>query len=162
MAAEAGRSSLETRIQEAALEIERMASWLSALAEDRGLDDALVARLLGGKSPRARATELVQGTSLADVGFRKAVAEMTGRQLADCADPMVRFAMSVDAEARAARKAWEDEVDSPQRLGYADIASARFAASMRWFTARTGLSLRCARTLPSGWEMSSSATVVAG
>ena len=130
---DANRASLESMLYSPApiypaLEIERMASWLSALAEDRGLDDALVARLLGGKSPRARATELVQGTSLADVGFRKAVAEMTGRQLADCADPMVRFAMSVDAEARAARKAWEDQVDSPQKLGYADIAAARFAA----------------------------------
>ena len=29
---------------------------------------------------------------------------------------------------RAARKAWEDEVESPQRIGYGKIAAARFAA----------------------------------
>ncbi len=130
---DAGRASLEAMLYSPApihveLEIERMASWLAGLAEERGLDDALVVRLLEGQSPRARATALVRGTSLGDVGFRHAVAAMNERELAECADPMIRFVLSIDAAARAARKAWEDEVDSPQRLGYADIASARFAA----------------------------------
>ena len=130
---DANRASLEAMLYSPApiypaLEIERMTNWLSGLAEDRGLDDALVRRLLDGKSPRARATELVQGTKVADVGFRKAVAAMSGRELAICRDPMVRFVLLVDADARAARTAWEDQVDSPQKLGYADIAAARFAA----------------------------------
>jgi hypothetical protein len=122
--ADANRASLEARLYSPApiypqLEIERMASMLSGLAEERGLDDPLVARLLAGKSPRARATELVRGTKLADVSARRAP---------DPADPMIAFMASVDAEARAARQAWEDQVDAPQELGYGKIAAARFAA----------------------------------
>ena len=122
--ADAGRETLESRLYSPApiypqLESERMASMLSGLAEERGLDDPLVAKLLAGKSPRARATELVRGTKLADVAARRAP---------DMSDPMIAFMDSVDADARAARKAWEDEVDAPQEIGYAKIAAARFAA----------------------------------
>jgi len=35
---------------------------------------------------------------------------------------------SVDDQARAARKAWEDQVDAPQKIAYGKIAAARFAA----------------------------------
>ncbi|MFM9098273.1 MAG: S46 family peptidase [Phycisphaerales bacterium] len=122
--ADANRQTLESRLYSPApiypqLEIERMASMLSGLAEERGLDDRLVAKVLAGKSPRARATELVRGTKLADVAARRAP---------DPADPMMAFMASIDPEARAARKAWEDEVDAPQELGYGKIAAARFAA----------------------------------
>ena len=161
---DANRASLESALYSPApiypeLEIERMTSWLSGLAEERGLDDALVARLLAGKSPRARATELVRGTSLGDVGFRKAVAEMTGRQLADCSDPMVRFVLAVDADARRARKAWEDEVDSPQKLGYADIAAARFAALGDSVYPDATFTLRMSYGTVQGWTTESGETI---
>ena len=122
--ADANRATLESRLYSPApiypqLEIERMASMLSGLAEERGLDDPLVAKVLAGKSPRARATELVRGTKLADVAARRAP---------DPADPMIAFMAAVDAEARAARQAWEDQVDAPQELGYGKVAAARFAA----------------------------------
>ena len=130
---DAGRASLEAMLFSPApiypaLEIERMSSWLSNLAEERGLDDAMVARLLAGKSPRARAAELVRGTALGEVAARRALAAMTPQEIAKSEDPMVRFVAGFDAEARAARKAWEDQVESPRELGYADIAAARFAA----------------------------------
>jgi hypothetical protein len=122
--ADANRATLESRLYSPApiypqLEIERMASMLSGLAEERGLDDPLVAKVLAGKSPRARATELVRGTKLADVAARRA---------ADPADPMIAFMAAIDAEARAARQAWEDQVDAPHELGYGKVAAARFAA----------------------------------
>jgi hypothetical protein len=122
--ADANRATLESRLYSPApiypqLESERMASMLSGLAEERGLDDPLVAKVLAGKSPRARATELVRGTKLADVAARRAP---------DPADPMIAFMAAVDAEARAARQAWEDQVDAPQELGYGKVAAARFAA----------------------------------
>ena len=121
---DANRESLEAMLYSPApvypqLEIERMTSMLSGLAEERGLDDALVRKLLDGKSPRARATELVRGTKLADVAARRNP---------DMNDPMIRFMASVDEQARAARKAWEDQVDAPQKIAYGKIAAARFAA----------------------------------
>lgn len=130
---DAGRETLETMLYSpapihAALEIERLTSWLSGLAEERGLDDPLVRKVLAGMSPRARATALVQSTALAEVASRKAHVALSSRALADATDSMIQFALLLDAEARRARKAWEDEVESPQRLGYAEIATARFAA----------------------------------
>jgi hypothetical protein len=121
---DANRESLEAMLYSPApvypqLEIERMTSMLSGLAEERGLDDALVRKLLDGKGPRARATELVRGTKLADVAARRNP---------DMNDPMIRFMASVDDQARAARKAWEDQVDAPQKIAYGKIAAARFAA----------------------------------
>jgi hypothetical protein len=121
---DANRESLEAMLYSPApvypqLEIERMTSMLSGLAEERGLDDALVRKLLDGKSPRARATELVRGTKLADVAARRNP---------DMNDPMIRFMASVDDQARDARKAWEDQVDAPQKIAYGEIAAARFAA----------------------------------
>jgi hypothetical protein len=101
------------------LEIERMSSMLSGIAEELGLDHPLVVKLLAGKSPRARATELVRGTKLADVAARRNP---------DPADTMIAFMASIDADARAARKSWEDEVDAPRELGYGKIAAANFAA----------------------------------
>jgi hypothetical protein len=121
---DANRESLEAMLYSPApvypqLEIERMTSMLSGLAEERGLDDALVRKLLDGKSPRARATELVRGTKLADVAARRNP---------DMNDPMIRFMASIDDQARDARKAWEDQVDAPQKIAYGEIAAARFAA----------------------------------
>ena len=121
---ESERETLEAGLYTAApvqaeLEIERLASWLSALAEERGLDAPMVRKLLAGKSPRARASELVRGTRLADIAARRA---------ADPADPMIAFVATFDELARKSRKAWEDQVEAPQAQAYADIAAARFAA----------------------------------
>ena len=41
---------------------------------------------------------------------------------------MIRLARLVDAEARALRKRYEDEVEEPERQAYAEIAKARFKA----------------------------------
>ena len=122
--ADANRQTMEARLYSPApiypqLEIERMSSMLSGIAEELGLDHPLVVKLLAGKSPRARATELVRGTKLADVAARRNP---------DPADTMIAFMASIDADARAARKSWEDEVDAPRELGYGKIAAANFAA----------------------------------
>ena len=121
---DAGRASLEAQLYSPApihpeFEIERMTAWLSGLCEERGCDDLLVKQLLAGKGPRARATELVKATRLADVGARRK---------ADPNDPMIAFVAAFDADARAARLAWEDGVVTRQREGYAKVAAARFAA----------------------------------
>ena len=121
---DAARASLEAQLYSPApiypeYEIERMTAWLSGLCEERGADDLLVKQLLAGKGPRARATELVRGTRLADVDARRK---------ADPNDPMIAFVAAFDADARTARLAWEDGVDTRQRDGYAKVAAARFAA----------------------------------
>jgi hypothetical protein len=110
------------------LEIERVQSGLSLMAEWLGYDDRIVQTALDGKSPRARAEEVIQGTTLADVAARRALYEGGKAAIDASKDPLIRFAKLLDPEARALRKRLEDEVDGPQREAYAKIASAKFLA----------------------------------
>lgn len=100
---------------------------LSNMAEQLGGDDPLVVTALAGKSARARAEELVLGTKLMDIAERKRLAEGGLEALAASKDPMIAFVRSLDAEGRALRKRYEDEVRSVERDAYAKIAAARFA-----------------------------------
>jgi hypothetical protein len=116
-----------------AFEIVKLADSLTALATTLGADDALVAAVLAGKSPRERAAELVAGTTL---GTRAgATRPDTRRTLADggkaaidaSADSMLALARLVDAEARAARKTVE-AAGEVKRQAHAEITQAMFAA----------------------------------
>ena len=110
-----------------ALEKLAVESNLSLMAELLGGEDPLVQKVLGGKSPAERAAELVNGTKLKDVAFRKKLAE-GGRDAIDSADDaMISFAKLIDADYRAARKTAEDTFDAVEREAYARISKARFA-----------------------------------
>ena len=109
------------------LEIDRLASSLSAMAERLDFDDPYVQKALGGLSPRGRAEQLVAGTKLKDIEYRKQLAEGGTAGIAASKEPMIRLAAELDPEARALRKRFEDEIEAAQRVGYAKIAAARFA-----------------------------------
>lgn len=109
------------------LEIFKIASGLSYLAETLGADDPTVWIALAGKSPQARAEELVKGTTLKDVGVRKKLAA-AGKSGVDASkDPLIRLAASLDYEARALRKQYEDTYEAVERDAYTQIAAAKFA-----------------------------------
>src|SRR6185437_3399193 len=77
---EAGLESLKQELFSSApiyndLETVELADSLSMLAEMKGMEDPLVQKVLAGKSPEARASELVRGTKLGDVAERKRLAE---------------------------------------------------------------------------------------
>jgi hypothetical protein len=86
-----------------------------------------VKQALAGKSPEARAAELVDGCTLKDVAARKALVEGGKAAVAASTDPMIQLARSIDAESRAVRKKSEDQVASVDRDAYAKIAQAVFA-----------------------------------
>lgn len=109
------------------LETLKLADSLATLMETLGGDHELVRKILAGKSPRARAAELVNGTHLADVNVRRKLAQGGAAAIETSTDPMIALAKLVDAPARALRKTYEERVDEPMRLGYAKLARARFA-----------------------------------
>jgi hypothetical protein len=101
---------------------------LDKMRETLGPDDEVVRRLLGKESPDSLASKLVRETKLADPAVRKALWE-GGTSAVDASnDPMIVLARSIDAEARALRKTYEDEVQAPVAAGQEKIAKARFAA----------------------------------
>lgn len=109
------------------LEVENMTASLQLMAELLGGDDPLLLAALDGKSPRARAEELVRGSNLDDVEERKKLAAGGASAIAASKDPLVALARALDPEARKLRKRYEDEVQSQERSAYAKIAAALFA-----------------------------------
>ena len=108
------------------LETLSLADSLGLLVEQLGFDNSLVQQVLDGKSPRARAHELITGTKVRDVAFRRAL--YTGGAVAvDAAkDPMVELARIVDPVAREIRRRWE-EAEESKHQAHAVIERARFA-----------------------------------
>ncbi|HEY2528855.1 MAG TPA: S46 family peptidase [Xanthobacteraceae bacterium] len=101
--------------------LERMREWL-------GPDHPLVHRLMSKESPDALATRLIAESQLNDANYRKRLWQ--GGQLAVNAsrDPMIALARSIDVEARAIRRQYEDEVEAPIASAAEKIAAARFKA----------------------------------
>ena len=99
--------------------LERMREWL-------GPDAPIVRQLLSKDSPDTLAAKLVDGTQLADPQVRKRLYEGGAAAVDASTDPMIVFARSVDAEARAVRKTFEDEVEAPEDAAAERIAQARF------------------------------------
>ena len=99
---------------------------LTDLAAAFGANDPLVQQVLVGKSPRDRAAELVKGTKLKDVAFRKQLYEGGAAAVTAAHDLMIELARLVDGPAREARKTFEAQ-DEAKQEAYAEIAKARFA-----------------------------------
>ena len=96
------------------------------LATRFGYNDPLVQKVLAGKSPAARALELIKGTKVKDVAVRKQLYEGGAAAVTAAKDPMIELARVIDGPARAARKVYESQ-DETKQQAYGDIAKARFA-----------------------------------
>jgi len=128
---DARRASLELNLYSPApihkdFEKLKLADSLGFMVELLGADNALVKQVLDGKTPEARANELIDGTKLADVEYRKEVAKGGREAIAASTDPMIVVARLVDAKAREARKRYESEVTGVERTNYGKIARALF------------------------------------
>jgi len=91
-----------------------------------GADHAIVTRILAGKTPETRAAELVDGTRITDSEIR-ALLQAGGKATIDVSsDPMIVLARSLEADAQAISKRFEDEVTAVQAAAYPKIGQAVF------------------------------------
>jgi len=124
--------SLEQQLLSAApihktLETAILALALAQMQEALGSEDPAVKASLGGKSPEEAAKQLIAGTKLDDVTVRKKLYE-GGKAAVDAStDPLIVLMRTIDPEARAVRKRFDDEVDAVVQRDGATIARARFA-----------------------------------
>lgn len=137
----------------AELERAKLATSLSFLAEQLGGAHPKVRDIFAGKSPAARATELVGGTKLADPAERKRLADGGMKAIEASTDPMIKLALQVDAEARKVRKRHEDEVEEIERQAYAKIATLRFKELGRSVAPDATFTLRLAFGVVKGYEV---------
>ena len=96
------------------------------MQQELGASNPLVTRVLQGKTPQARAAELLAGTKLKDPEARKQLAQGGQAAIDASTDPMILLAKSIAPEARSARKRYEEEVVAVERANYAKIARSLF------------------------------------
>jgi hypothetical protein len=128
---DARRASLELALYSPApvhddFEKLKLADSLGFMVELLGADNALVKQILNGKTPEARANELIEGTKLKDVAFRKELAAGGIQAIEASTDPMIVLARTIDSRARELRKRFESEVTGVERTNYSKIARAKF------------------------------------
>ena len=128
---DARRASLELALYSPApihddFEKLKLADSLAFMIELLGADHPLVKQIMDGKTPETRANELIEGTKLKDVDYRKQLAAGGSKAIESSTDPMIVLARMIDPKARELRKRFENEVTGVERANYAKIARARF------------------------------------
>jgi hypothetical protein len=128
---DARRASLELELYSPApiyddYEKMKLADSLGFMVEVLGADNPTTKSVLGGKTPEARAAELIDRTQLKDPEARKKLAAGGLKAIEASDDPMIQLARSIDKEAREVRKRYEQEVVGVERANYAKIARALF------------------------------------
>lgn len=125
---------------------------LTKLREWLGADDATVRQVLGKEAPEAMAARLVEGTRLGDPAVRKALWEGGQAAVDASADPFIALARQVDAEARALRKRYEDEVEAVEKKNAELIAQARFDKYGTSVYPDATFTLRLSDGVVKGWD----------
>ncbi|MFO0937781.1 MAG: S46 family peptidase [Gemmataceae bacterium] len=135
------------------LERVKLSTALTFACETLGSQSKGMSLALGGFYPSARADNLIDGTKLHDVAVRKKLFE-GGKAAIDASDdPLIVFAKTIDAHARALRKKYEETVEEPERQAYAEIAKARFAAFGKNVAPDATFTLRLAYGRVSGYRV---------
>jgi hypothetical protein len=106
----------------------KLTAGLTVMQQRLGAGHELVKQILAGRSPAARAQELVSGTKMGEAATRKTL--FTGGQSAVDAstDSMIALVKLIEPRARELRTKYDNEVLAVERDGYAKIAQAIFAA----------------------------------
>jgi len=154
--AKSNRQSLQHQLFSSApihKDLERviLADLLSRNMELRGADDEMVQKILNGKSPMDRAAELINGTKLDVVEYRKKLAEGGASAINSSNDPMIALAKLVDQDDRAMRKI-SDEIAEDESQAYAQVSEALFATQGTSTYPDATFTLRLAFGVVKGYE----------
>ena len=108
------------------LEAHLVAGFLEKSRAVLGPDDPWVTAILGGETPAAVATRLLEGTRLTDVEFRRSLID-GGRAAVEASDdPLVALTRALDPERRRDQQWFRDEVESVLTDAGETLATARF------------------------------------
>ncbi|MCP3061709.1 S46 family peptidase [Myxococcus sp. K38C18041901] len=119
------------------LEILRLSFGLTKMREELGSNHPFVKKVLGNESPDKLAARLVKGSKLCvlkdvkgskvcDVSARKSLFDGGKAAIAASKDPMIQLALALDADGRAVRKNYEENVDAVIKKNAELVAKAKF------------------------------------
>jgi hypothetical protein len=118
---------LDVKPVEPALEQQLLEFWLSKSREYLTADNPYTHLLLGRDSPEDLSATLAQ-SKLGDPAVRKALWDGGWAAVQASNDPMIRYVLKIDPEARKLRTDWNNRVTGPIAAASEKIAKARFAA----------------------------------
>ena len=101
--------------------------WLSKSREYLTADNPYTKLLLGRDSPEHLAT-LLSASKLGDAAVRKKLWDGGAAAVQASTDPLIKYVLRIDPEARKLRTDWDNRVDGPISAASEKIAKARFAA----------------------------------
>jgi peptidase S46-like protein len=102
---------------------------LSEMQDALGKGNPDMQKLLQGKTPADAAKDMITNTKLDDVAVRKQLYEGGQATIDASTDPLIVAMRAIEPDARAARKQFDDKVDSVVRRDGTIIAKARFSQS---------------------------------
>jgi hypothetical protein len=111
------------------LETVILADSLAEMQDKLGKDNPDVQKVLNGKSPAEAAKDMIAATKLDDVAVRKQLYEGGEAAIEASTDPLIVAMKAIEPDALAARKQFDDSVDSVIRRDGTLIAKARFNQS---------------------------------
>ena len=109
------------------MEMANLAGTLQMSLEELGPNDPFIKIVLNGRAPADVAKELITGTKLADVEFRKSLIEGGEEAVQKSEDPLIILAKKLDPMIRESEKWYKDNIESVLEPASEKIAKARFA-----------------------------------
>lgn len=109
------------------LETTTLGESMAQMEQALGQDNPVVQKSLNGKTPQEAAKELIEGTHLEDVALRKQLYEGGKAAIEASTDPLIVLMRSIEPEARAVRKQYDDQVEFVEHTEGAKIAKAQFS-----------------------------------
>jgi hypothetical protein len=108
------------------LETVTLADSLAQMQQALGADNPDVQKSLNGKTPEDAAKNVIASTNLDNLAVRKQLYQGGAAAVQASTDPLIVLMRTIDPDARAVRKQYEDQVDSVERRDGTTIAKARF------------------------------------
>jgi hypothetical protein len=110
------------------MELALFSDTLQESSEALGLNDPFIKAALDARQPHELAAQVIEGTRLYDINFRKTLIEGGQAAVDASADPAIMMARRIDPLVRELRKWQEDNVESVLTTAGEKIGLARFAA----------------------------------
>lgn len=125
---------------------------LQELRDELGENDPFVQAVLGNKRPREAASDMIQGTRLADVNFRKSILDGGLAALERSNDPLLQAARRVDPIVRELDQWNKQNIDSVRNAAGEKVARARFAVYGRTLAPDANFNMRLSYGVVKGYE----------
>jgi len=124
---------------------------LTQSVEELGAGDPFLKKILSGKTPASRVSELIRGTGIGDPGFRKSLVEGGKEAVMKSKDPVIVLARELDDAVREMRKWYEENVESVETHGGTKLAEARFKVYGRSVSPDANFTLRLSYGVVKGY-----------